>query len=133
VSVDASEIDMTTKVMVVDDSQAVREMIGQALREAGYEVVEAEDGVMGLSRLGSENDISMVLCDVNMPHMDGLEMLSAVKAGGKHATLPVFMLTTEGKVDVIKQAKQLGARGWIIKPFKREQLVALVRKVLGPC
>src|SRR5918911_1303752 len=122
---------MAAKVMVVDDSQAVREMIGQALREAGYQVIEAEDGVMGLSRLGSEDDISMVLCDVNMPHMDGLEMLSAVKAGGKNAALPVFMLTTEGKVDVIKQAKQLGARGWIIKPFKRDQLVALVRKVLG--
>ena len=119
------------KVLVVDDSQAVREMIGQALREAGYQVVEAEDGVAGLAKLNGEIDISMVLCDVNMPHMDGLEMLSAVKQAARHATLPVFMLTTEGKVDVIKQAKTLGARGWIIKPFKRDQLVALVRKVLG--
>jgi two-component system, chemotaxis family, chemotaxis protein CheY len=122
---------MTAKVLVVDDSLAVREMIGEALREAGYQVVEAEDGVQGLSQLGNGNDISIVLCDVNMPHMDGLEMLSAVKSAGRNAALPVFMLTTEGKVDVIKQAKQLGARGWIIKPFKRDQLVALVRKIVG--
>jgi two-component system chemotaxis response regulator CheY len=66
-----------------------------------------------------------------MPHMDGLEMLTAVKSSGRNSSLPVFMLTTEGKVDVIKQAKHLGARGWIIKPFKRDQLVALVRKILG--
>jgi two-component system chemotaxis response regulator CheY len=122
---------MTAKVLVVDDSQAVREMIGEALRDAGYRVVEAEDGVQGLNKLGAEGDISIVLCDVNMPHMDGLEMLSAVKSAGRNASLPVFMLTTEGKVDVIKQAKHLGARGWIIKPFKREQLVALVRKIVG--
>jgi two-component system chemotaxis response regulator CheY len=122
---------MAAKVLVVDDSQAVREMIGEALREAGYLVVEAEDGVQGLTKLGKESDISIVLCDVNMPHMDGLEMLSAVKSAGRNAALPVFMLTTEGKVDVIKQAKHLGARGWIIKPFKRDQLVALVRKIVG--
>ena len=122
---------MTPKVLVIDDSRTIRQMVAEALSESGYEVVEAESGADGLGKLEQHSGIAVVLCDVNMPDMDGLEMLAAVKAKERYASLPIFMLTTEGKSAVVQQAKQLGAKGWIIKPFKPEQLVALVRKIVG--
>ena len=122
---------MSAKVLIVDDSRAIRQQVGAVLTQAGYQVVEAEDGVQGLSAIGSQRDIAMVICDVNMPNMGGLDMLAAVKAEPSNAALPVFMLTTEGKADLIQQAKRSGAKGWIVKPFKPDQLVAAVRKVVG--
>jgi len=116
---------------VVDDSRAIRQQVGTALAQAGYHVVEAEDGLQGLNTIGVQRDIAMVICDVNMPNMNGLEMLAAVKADPSNAALPIFMLTTEGKADLIQQAKRNGAKGWIVKPFKPDQLVAAVRKVVG--
>jgi len=122
---------MSAKVLVVDDSRAIRQQISTALVRAGYQVREAEDGAEGLSAIGAERDIMMVICDVNMPNMGGLEMLAAVKADPANAALPVFMLTTEGKADLIQQAKRSGAKGWIVKPFKPDQLLAVVRKTVG--
>jgi two-component system chemotaxis response regulator CheY len=122
---------MPAKVLVVDDSRAIRQQVGTALAQAGYHVVEAEDGLQGLNTIGVQRDIAMVICDVNMPNMNGLEMLAAVKADPSNAALPIFMLTTEGKADLIQQAKRNGAKGWIVKPFKPDQLVAAVRKVVG--
>lgn len=122
---------MSAKVLVVDDSRAIRQQVGAALAQAGYQVVEAEDGVQGLNAIGLQRDIAMVICDVNMPNMNGLEMLAAVKAEPCNAALPIFILTTEGKADLIQQAKRCGAKGWIVKPFKPDQLVAAVRKVVG--
>jgi two-component system chemotaxis response regulator CheY len=122
---------MSAKVLVVDDSRAIRQLVGTALLQAGYEVIEAEDGQQGLSTISRERDIAMVICDVNMPNMNGLEMLAAVKAEAINSALPVLMLTTEGKADLIQQAKRCGAKGWIVKPFKPDQLVAAVRKIVG--
>jgi two-component system chemotaxis response regulator CheY len=122
---------MSAKVLVVDDSRAIRQLIGTALLQAGYQVVEAEDGTQGLSTIGAQRDIAIVICDVNMPNMNGLEMLAAVKADAINAALPILMLTTEGKADLIQQAKRCGAKGWIVKPFKPDQLVAAVRKIVG--
>lgn len=122
---------MSAKVLVVDDSRAIRQQVGTALAQAGYQVIEAEDGVQGLNTIGLQRDIAMVICDVNMPNMNGLEMLAAVKSDSSNAALPIFMLTTEGKADLIQQAKRNGAKGWIVKPFKPDQLVAAVRKVVG--
>jgi len=122
---------MSAKVLVVDDSRAIRQQVGTALAQAGYQVVEAEDGVQGLSAISLQRDIAMVICDVNMPNMNGLQMLEAVKADPGNAALPVFMLTTESKADLLQQAKRCGAKGWIVKPFKPDQLVAAVRKVVG--
>jgi two-component system chemotaxis response regulator CheY len=122
---------MSAKVLVVDDSRAIRQQVGTALAQAGYQVVEAEDGVQGLSAISLQRDIAMVICDVNMPNMNGLQMLEAVKADPANVALPVFMLTTESKADLLQQAKRCGAKGWIVKPFKPDQLVAAVRKVVG--
>jgi two-component system, chemotaxis family, chemotaxis protein CheY len=122
---------MAKKIMVVDDSRTVRHQVGLILREAGYEVLEAADGLEGAEKIGATSDIALVICDVNMPKMDGIEMLALVKNDPRHANLNVLMLTTEGQPALIQRAKAAGARGWIVKPFKPELLLATVKKLAG--
>ena len=122
---------MSKKIMVVDDSQTVRQQVGMALTQAGFEVVEAVDGQDGMEKIGLEPDLAMVICDVNMPRMNGIEMLTSVKADGKNAALPVIMLTPEGQPELVERAKKVGAKGWIVKPFKPNLLVAAVKKLTG--
>ena len=122
---------MATKILVVDDSKTVRREIVSTLTTAGYDVCESEDGLRGVEAINAQRDIALVICDVNMPNMTGLEMLAAVKADPRNASLPVVMLTTEGQASLIQQAKRLGARGWIVKPFKPDVLVASMRKLIG--
>lgn len=122
---------MSRKILIVDDSRTIRQQVGTVLAQAGYDVVEAEDGQQGLDTVGSQRDIALVICDINMPAMNGIEMLAAVKADVSNAALPVVMLTTEGRADLIQKAKRLGAKGWVVKPFKADQLVAAIRKIVG--
>jgi two-component system, chemotaxis family, chemotaxis protein CheY len=122
---------MAKKVMVVDDSRTVRQQVGVVLREAGYDVVEAGDGLEGAEKIAATPDLALVICDVNMPRMNGIEMLALVKSDPKHANLNVLMLTTEGQPVLIQRAKAAGARGWIVKPFKPELLLATVKKLAG--
>jgi two-component system chemotaxis response regulator CheY len=120
---------VSKKILVVDDSSTVRQQVRLALTQAGFTVIEAVDGLDGAEKIESDNTISMVICDVNMPRMNGLEMLSRVKGGGKRPNLPVVMLTTEGQPALIRQAKANGAKGWIVKPFKADMLVAACQKL----
>jgi two-component system chemotaxis response regulator CheY len=122
---------MPAKILVVDDSRTIRQQVATTLTQAGYEILEADDGVQGLSTIGTRDDIALVICDINMPNMNGIEMLTAVKSEARNAALPVLMLTTEAKADLIQQAKRVGAKGWIVKPFKPDQLAAAVRKIVG--
>ena len=117
------------KILVVDDSSAVRQQVSIALTQAGFEVVEATDGVDGAEKIKGGPDISLVICDVNMPRMNGLEMLESVKTVAQNANLPIIMLTTEGQPALIKRAKAAGAKGWIVKPFEAEALVAAAHKL----
>jgi len=117
------------RVLIVDDSQTVRQQVAKALTSAGYEVLEAIDGVDGQDKVN--DSVDMVICDVNMPRMNGLEMLEAIKRDGKNANLPCVMLTTECQPQLIERAKKAGAKGWIIKPFKAELLVAAVTKLVA--
>lgn len=118
------------KILVVDDSATVRQQVGLALQQAGYVFVEAADGVEGLQML-DKRGVSMVICDVNMPLMNGLDMLEKLHADAKHASVPVVMLTTEGQPALIDRAKKAGAKGWIVKPFKPDLMLAAVTKLLG--
>ena len=118
---------MSTKVMVVDDSLMIRQQVGRALREAGYEIVEANDGQDALEKLAIHPSVALVVCDVNMPRLSGIEFLE--RARDAKYTTPVVMLTTEGQVDLIARARSLGAKGWITKPFKADLLVAAARKL----
>jgi len=122
---------MAKKVLIVDDSRTVRQQLGIVLTEAGYEVVEASDGLDGAEKIATSNDLAMVICDVNMPRMNGIEMLTFLKQDPRHANLLVLMLTTEGQPALIARAKAAGARGWIVKPFKPDLLLGTVRKLVG--
>jgi two-component system chemotaxis response regulator CheY len=122
---------MAKKVMVVDDSRTMRQQVGIVLTGAGFEVIEAEDGIDGLEKVRQATDLAMVLCDVNMPRMDGLDMLATLKSEARFSELPFLMLTTEAQPALITRAKQAGAKGWIVKPFKPELLVAAVRRLVG--
>jgi two-component system chemotaxis response regulator CheY len=117
------------RVLVIDDSSAVRQQVRSTLVEAGYEVVEACDGLDGLEKLRTLSTGDLALCDVNMPRMTGLEMvLEAQRAG---LTIPILMLTTEGQPSMIRDARRAGAKGWIVKPVKPELLLIAVDKIVG--
>lgn len=116
------------KVLIVDDSETIRQQVASALERAGFGVVEAADGVDGLER-ASQHELCMVILDVNMPRLNGLEMLERLKSDPRHAKLPVLMLTTEVQQSMIERAKKAGARGWMIKPVKMDQLVSTVNKL----
>ncbi|MEM7244729.1 MAG: response regulator [Acidobacteriota bacterium] len=117
------------KVLVVDDSATVRQQVGLALVQAGFEVLEAIDGVDGRAAIEANTTLALVICDVNMPRMDGLEMVEKVKSDPRHGGLPVVMLTTESQPELIKKAKDAGAAGWIIKPFQPAKLIAAAQKL----
>jgi two-component system, chemotaxis family, chemotaxis protein CheY len=116
------------KVLIVDDSETIRQQVASALEQAGFSVVEAADGVDGLE-CAAANELCMVILDVNMPRLNGLEMLERLKVDPRHAKLPVLMLTTEVQQSMIERAKKAGARGWMIKPVKMDQLVSTVTKL----
>jgi two-component system, chemotaxis family, chemotaxis protein CheY len=118
---------MSKKIIVIDDSVAVRQQVGMALKQAGFDVVEAVDGEQGLATIRGTKDAAMAICDVNMPKMSGLEVLESLSKSGSQ--LPVLMLTTEGKPELVERAKKNGAKGWIVKPFKAELLIAAVKKL----
>lgn len=120
---------MSAKILVVDDSRVARTQVTLILSDAAYTVVEACDGADGLEKLRENKDIAMVICDVNMPVMTGLEMLAKVKADPALAGVPVVMLTTEAQPQLIKEARSVGAIGWFIKPVKAELLLSAVRRV----
>jgi two-component system, chemotaxis family, chemotaxis protein CheY len=118
------------KILVIDDSETIRQQVKHALAATGYEIVEAVDGIDGLEKLRAVTDLDMALCDVNMPRMNGLDMIAEVQRTGPK--IPILMLTTEGQPSLIRRAREAGAKGWIVKPFKPELLVAAVTKLIDP-
>jgi two-component system chemotaxis response regulator CheY len=116
------------KILIVDDSEVIRQQCSAALQRAGFDVVEATDGVDALSYL-ERRDFDLIILDVNMPRMDGLEMLTHLRAQSKYASIPVVMLTTEAHHAMIARAKLIGARGWMVKPIKPEHLVSTAVKL----
>jgi two-component system chemotaxis response regulator CheY len=119
---------MSKTIMTVDDSASVRQMVSLTLKDAGYSVIEACDGKDALTKLAGPVD--MIVTDLNMPNMDGIEFIRAVRANATYRFVPVVMLTTESQADKKEQGKAAGATGWIVKPFKPEQLLAVARKLL---
>lgn len=117
------------KILVVDDSETIRQHVAEALTKVGFEVIEAGDGASGLRRT-EQHDFSMIILDVNMPILNGLEMLERLKQDPKTKAIPVLMLTTEAQRSMIERARQNGAKAWLIKPVKVESLVSTVHKVL---
>jgi len=116
------------KILIVDDSETIRITVSTTLEGAGFTVVQAVDGIDGLAKL-AENDVSLIILDVNMPRLGGLEMLERIQAEPKFSKIPVVMLTTEAHFSLIERAKKLGAKGWMIKPVKPENLIAAAKKI----
>ncbi|MEW6264975.1 MAG: response regulator [Thermodesulfobacteriota bacterium] len=121
---------MTRVIMTVDDSASVRQMVSFTLKQSGYGVIEAVDGQDALARLAKQT-VNMVITDLNMPNLDGLELIRRLRANAATKFVPIVMLTTESQDSKKQEGKAAGATGWIVKPFKPEQLLAVVRKVLG--
>jgi two-component system chemotaxis response regulator CheY len=121
---------MAKKILAVDDSKTMREMVSFTLKGAGYEVVDAEDGQQALERLKGVR-VDAVITDLNMPNMNGYELIRALRADPNYKMAPILMLTTEGDDAKKAEGKSAGATGWIVKPFNPEKLVQVVKKVCG--
>jgi two-component system chemotaxis response regulator CheY len=118
-----------TSVLVVDDSISMRMMLADTLKQAGYAVVEASDGRDALAT-AQRSRVNLVVTDVNMPNMDGIELVRALRALPDYRSTPILMLTTESGLDKKQQGKVAGATGWIVKPFNPDTLLAAIGKVM---
>ena len=117
------------RILAVDDSTSVRQMVSFALGKAGYEVVEAVDGKDGLDK-ASAGKFDLIITDLNMPNMDGIQMIVAVRKLSATAFIPILMLTTESQAKKKDAGRKAGATGWIVKPFNSEQLLATIQKLV---
>ncbi len=120
---------MAKTILTVDDSASIRQMVSFTLKGAGYSVIEAVDGVDGLAKLNGA-DVDMVITDLNMPNLDGIGFIKKVRANPKTKFIPVVMLTTESQAEKKQAGRSAGATGWIVKPFKPDQLLGVIKKVL---
>ncbi|MDB5508514.1 MAG: response regulator [Hyphomicrobiales bacterium] len=119
---------MKKTILTVDDSKTMREMLKFTLVNAGYEVMQADDGVHGLEVLeGMSPDV--ILTDLNMPRMDGFGFIEGVRRNARYRSVPILVLTTEGEPDKKDRARRVGATGWIVKPFDPEKLISAIRRL----
>jgi len=119
------------RILAVDDSASVRQMQRFVLSGAGYEVIDAIDGKDGLSKLEKNGAVNLILTDLNMPNLDGVGFIKAVRASSAHRLTPIVVISTESQQEKKQEARAAGATGWIVKPFTPEQLLAVVKKVIG--
>lgn len=116
-------------IMTVDDSASMRQMVSFTLKNAGYEVIAAVDGKDALSKLNG-SPVHMMITDLNMPNLDGIGLILAVRKNPAYKFIPIIMLTTESQDEKKQEGRKAGATGWIVKPFKPEQLLGVLKKVL---
>lgn len=121
---------MPKSILAVDDSPSIRSMVSFTLKSAGYDVIEAVDGEDGLAKAKAKA-VDLVLTDQNMPRMDGLSMVCALRQLPGYRTAPILILTTESGAEMKNQGKAAGATGWLVKPFDPQRLLEVVRKVIG--
>jgi two-component system, chemotaxis family, chemotaxis protein CheY len=116
-------------ILTVDDSASVRQMVNFTLSDAGYTVIEAVDGQDALAKLASP--VNMVITDLNMPNLDGIGLIRKVRENPACKGLPIIMLTTESQESRKQEGKAAGATGWIVKPFTKQQMLAVVKRMIG--
>jgi two-component system, chemotaxis family, chemotaxis protein CheY len=121
---------MSKTILTIDDSASIRQMVAVTLKGAGYTVLEAGDGLQGYEK-AIGNTVHAVVTDLNMPVMNGLEFLKKFREHPAGKGIPVILLTTESDEELKRQARESGATGWIVKPFKQDQLLAVMKKVTG--
>ncbi|WAJ29841.1 response regulator [Antarcticirhabdus aurantiaca] len=120
---------MTKTILTVDDSRTMRELLRSALVEAGFNILQAEDGVHGLEVLRENALPDVIITDINMPRMNGLEFIEAVRADRGLRAIPIIVLTTESDPAKKDRARNAGATGWIVKPFDPQRLVGAINRV----
>lgn len=121
---------MSKNILIVDDSASIRQVVGIALKGAGYQVIEACDGKDALGKLNG-NRVHLIISDVNMPNMDGITLLKELKARPDTKFTPVIMLTTESEAGKKEQGRAAGAKAWVVKPFQPQQMLAAVSKLVA--
>ncbi|MDX1958414.1 MAG: response regulator [Leptospiraceae bacterium] len=120
---------MAKRILIVDDSAVFRKVLNLQLKTAGYEIVEAIDGQDAFNKVMND-DFNLVVCDVNMPNLDGISFVAKVREQEKTRFLPIIMLTTESQEEKKKKGMEAGARAWLVKPFSPEQLLSAIGKLL---
>jgi two-component system, chemotaxis family, chemotaxis protein CheY len=118
------------RILAVDDSASMRQMVGLTLKSAGYEVVSAVDGVDGLAKANEGQPVDLVITDVNMPNMDGITLVRELRQLPQYQGVPLLVLTTEASAEMKQKGRAAGATGWIVKPFDPTRLLATIQKVL---
>jgi len=121
---------MAKTVLTVDDSASIRQMVSFTLKNSGYEVIEAADGMDGLEK-AKKQSVQLVLTDQNMPRMDGLTLIKTLRELPQYKSVPILMLTTESSDAMKSQGRAAGATGWLVKPFDPQKLIEVVKKVIG--
>ena len=122
---------MSKTILIVDDSDSLREVVGIALKNAGYEVIEGADGQEGLNQLDGKK-VHLIISDVNMPNMNGIEMVKKIKDMAEYKFTPIIMLTTESGEELKDEGRSAGVKAWMVKPFKPEQMLDAVSKLIMP-
>jgi two-component system, chemotaxis family, chemotaxis protein CheY len=120
---------MMKQILAVDDSASIRQMVSFSLAKAGYEVSDAVDGKDGLEKAGQQK-FDLIITDLNMPNLDGIAMITALRKLPGYGFTPILMLTTESQVEKKDAGRKAGATGWIVKPFNGDQLIAVVQKLV---
>jgi two-component system, chemotaxis family, chemotaxis protein CheY len=126
--VQAEEQPMTKRILTIDDSKTIRDMLMLTLADAGFEVLQAIDGQDGLDVLDKEQ-VDLVITDINMPRMDGYEVIRRMRSNAAYKSMPILVLTTESEVEKKNLARVAGATGWMVKPFDPDRLIATINKV----
>ena len=120
---------MAKRILTVDDSKTMRDMVSFTLKGAGFDVVEAEDGVRALSLLSAGPKVDLIITDINMPNMDGVTLVKELRARPAYKSTPILVLTTEGGDEKKNEGRAAGATGWLVKPFAPDKLLQVVNKV----
>lgn len=121
---------MAKTIMIVDDAPSMRGLVAMTLRKSGYEVIEASEGRDALNKLKGKR-ISLIVTDLNMPVMNGIEFVKAVKTTSEHKFVPIVMLTTESEESKKQAGRNAGVKAWVVKPFKPETLLDVAKKIVG--
>ncbi|MBC7320422.1 response regulator [bacterium] len=121
---------MMKSILIVDDAVSMRGLVAMTLRNAGYEVIEASDGKDALKKLETKR-VNLIITDLNMPNMDGITLIKTLKSMPTFKLIPIVMLTTESQAEKKLEGQKAGAKAWIVKPFKPDTLLDVVRKIIG--
>ena len=122
---------MAKSIMIIDDSVSIRKVLSLTLKSSGYEIIEAEDGQDALDKLDAlDGELNLIICDVNMPRMDGLTFARTIKSKNEFRFIPIIMLTTESGEDKKEEGMEAGVRAWVTKPFQPQQMISAVSRLI---